>query len=572
MRSTRTTWPSCFVLVMLAACARADDAVAPAPRPYPEHLQWWAEARFGIFVHWGPVSLKGTEISWSRANTNPECPNRGPIPAEEYDNLYKSFNPVRFDADEWIGIARAAGAKYLVLTAKHCDGFLLWHSQTSDYHIGQTPFQRDVCAELVQAARRQQFRIGWYFSPMDWRDPDFRTERNADFLNRMRGQLREVLANYGPIDLLWFDWDGGKPVYDQPQTYAIVNSLQPQIVVNNRLDLGPGNSDRQILSPHANYYTPEQTVGAYDDQQPWESCMTTSRRGQWAWGGNEDGVKPLETCLDMLVRCAGGDGNLLLNVGPTPEGEIAPEQAGLLRDMGKWLADYGTSIYGTRGGPFKPGDYGVSTRKNKTIFVHVRDWSDETVHLPAIPAQVLDSRVLTGGQAVVKQTDAGISIQVPTQDRQTLDTIIALELDRSALDLSALAVPGPPSLSLNAKATASNIYQNLSEYGPDKAVDGRADTRWATDSGVTAAWLELDLGQPRTFQRAVIKQAYPELQRVQKYAIEYWEEGQWRACYHGEQLAATLDARFPPVTAQRVRLNITQSTDGPTVWEFRVCE
>ncbi len=291
MRSTRTTWPSCFVLVMLAACARADDAVAPAPRPYPEHLQWWAEARFGIFVHWGPVSLKGTEISWSRANTNPECPNRGPIPAEEYDNLYKSFNPVRFDADEWIGIARAAGAKYLVLTAKHCDGFLLWHSQTSDYHIGQTPFQRDVCAELVQAARRQQFRIGWYFSPMDWRDPDFRTERNADFLNRMRGQLREVLANYGPIDLLWFDWDGGKPVYDQPQTYAIVNSLQPQIVVNNRLDLGPGNSDRQILSPHANYYTPEQTVGAYDDQQPWESCMTTSRRWQWAWGGNEDGVK-----------------------------------------------------------------------------------------------------------------------------------------------------------------------------------------------------------------------------------------------------------------------------------------
>jgi alpha-L-fucosidase len=274
----------------------------------------------------------------------------------------------------------------------------------------------------------------------------------------------------------------------------------------------------------------------------------------------------------MLVRCAGGDGNLLLNVGPTPEGEIAPEQAGLLRDMGKWLADYGTSIYGTRGGPFKPGDYGVSTRKNKTIFVHVRDWSDETVHLPAIPAQVLDSRVLTGGQAVVKQTDAGISIQVPTQDRQTLDTIIALELDRSALDLPALAVPGPPSLSLNAKATASNIYQNLSEYGPDKAVDGRADTRWATDSGVTAAWLELDLGQPRTFQRAVIKQAYPELQRVQKYAIEYWEEGQWRACYHGEQLAATLDARFPPVTAQRVRLNITQSTDGPTVWEFRVCE
>lgn len=576
MRTAATVWVSGLGLgvglVLLAANARAEDPDAPGPRPYAERLQWWAEARFGIFVHWGPVSLKGTEISWSRANTNPECPNHGPIPADEYDSLYQRFDPVRFDADQWIDIARGSGAKYLVLTAKHCDGFLLWHSQTSDYQIGQTPFRRDVCAELAAAAHRQQFRIGWYFSPMDWRDPDFRTPRNDAFLTRMHGQLREVLSNFGPIDLLWFDWDGGAPLYDQPETYALVAALQPQIVVNNRLDLGPGNTDRQILSPHACYYTPEQLVGAYDDQQPWESCMTTSRRGQWSWGGDSDGVKTLEACLDMLVRCAGGDGNLLLNVGPRPTGEIDPEQAALLQGMGQWLARYGASIYGTRGGPFKPGEYGASTRADRTVFVHVRDWPEDTLQLPAIPATVIASRVLTGGRAEVSQSDSGITIHVAPDERDAFDTIIALELDRSALDLPAIAVPAPASLSLGADASASNVFQNQAEFTPDKAVDGRSDTRWATDSGVTAAWLEVDLGQPRTFQRVVVKQAFPELERIQQFAIEYWDGGEWQACYHGDVMAATLDARFPPVTAQRVRLNITQSTDGPTLWEFRVCE
>ncbi|MHB0959487.1 MAG: alpha-L-fucosidase [Pirellulaceae bacterium] len=556
----------------LHTAALEPEAKTATPRPYPERLQWWADGRFGLFIHWGPVSLKETEISWSRANTNPECPNNGVIPADVYDNLYKEFNPARFDAAQWVNIAQAAGAKYMVLTAKHCDGFLLWHSQASDYNISRTPFERDVCAELAQAARTRDMRIGWYFSPMDWRDPDFRTPRNAEFLVRMQTEVRELLGNYGPIDLLWFDWDGRAPLYDQAHTYQIVKTLQPGIVVNNRLDLGPGNSDREILSPHADYYTPEQHVGAYDDQRPWESCMTTSRKGQWAWGGHDDGVKSLETCLNMLIRCAGGDGNILLNVGPMPNGEIAPEQVTLLKEMGIWLAKYGESIYGTRGGPFKPGDYGVSTRKGNTIYLHICEWTDEVLTLPAIPLKVVRSRVLSGGSAAVEQTAEGLKLSVAESDRQPIDTIVALELDGPACELSAVEVAGPVWLTGNAdaKATASNVYQNLTAFGPDKAIDGLTDTRWATDSGVTSAWLELDLGQPVTFSRVRIKQAYPELKRVRKFAIEYWEEGQWKACYQGEDLNATLAAKFDPVTAQRVRLNVTEATDGPTFWEFQV--
>ena len=573
MKTSSSILTSILLVGLILQTAQSEPTPqAATPRPYPERLQWWADARFGMFIHWGPVSLKGTEISWSRANTNPKCPNRGAIPADVYDNLYKDFNPTRFDAAQWVSVAEAAGAKYIVLTAKHCDGFLLWHSQASDYNISRTPFRRDVCAELAQAARTRGMRIGWYFSPMDWRDPDFRTPRNVAFLDRMQAEVRELLSNYGPIDLLWFDWDGREPLYDQPRTYKIVKSLQPGMVVNNRLDLGPGNNDRQVLSPNADYYTPEQHIGAYDDQRPWESCMTTSRKGQWAWGGREDGVKSVEDCLGMLIRCAGGDGNILLNVGPMPTGEIAPEQANLLREMGAWLAQYGESIYGTRGGPFKPGDYGVSTRKGNTIYLHICQWTSDLLTLPAIPAKVLRSHVLSGGEVEVRQTAAGLQVSVPARDRQPTDTIVALELDAAACDLSAVDVPGPVSLTAKAKATASNVYQGQAEYGPEKAVDGLRDTRWATDSNVTSAWLELDLGKPVTFSRFVIKQAFPELKRVRKFAIEYWQDDQWKPCFRGEGLAATLADRFEPVTARRVRLNVTDATDGPTFWEFQLFE
>ena len=214
--------------------------------------------------------------------------------------------------------------------------------------------------------------------------------------------------------------------------------MQPNIIINNRLDLGLGNNNRQLLSPNADYYTPEQDVGAYDDQRPWESCMTISRSRQWAWGGSKDGVKSYAACLEMLIRCAGGDGNLLLNVGPMPNGQIAPEQASRLKELGAWLATYGQSIYGTRGGPFKPGAYGASTRKGKTIFLHLWAWSKGPLTLPPLPAKVLHSRVLTGGHAEVHQTPAGLEISLPPANRQPLDTVIALDLDRSALALPAV--------------------------------------------------------------------------------------------------------------------------------------
>lgn len=440
---TTRRWIAFLIVALTAVTAAGTSSAVPASGSAPDgrRLDWWREARFGLFIHWGPVSLKGTEISWSRANTNPLCPNKGEIPADVYDNLYKSFNPVQFDAAGWAAIAKEAGMRYVVLTAKHCDGFCLWPTATIDYNISRTPFRRNVCLELADAVRKAGLRIGWYYSPMDWWDPDCRTAKNAAYVKRMQGQIRELVTTLGRIDLMWFDWDGGTIPWDQERTYRIVREAQPAIVINNRLDCAFGGltADKDI-GPNADYLTPEQVIGAYNDKQPWETCMTLGT--QWSWKPN-DTIKSVDEVIRILAGCAGGDGNLLLNVGPMPDGRIEPRQVEVLKGVGAWLRDHGESVYGTRGGPFKPGKYGASTRRGNRIYVHVFEWAGGSVKLPAIEAKVVASRVLGGGTVSLTQTPAGIAIAVPEGDRHPADTVVVLELDGPASAVQALEVPGP---------------------------------------------------------------------------------------------------------------------------------
>ena len=429
-----------LALTLAGADGQGTSASALAGPPSAERLGWWREARYGLFIHWGPVSLKGTEISWSRANTNPLCPNKGPIPAEEYDNLYKRFNPTLYDGAEWARVAKDAGMRYVVLTAKHCDGFCLWRTKTIDYHIGNTPFRRDVVGELAEAVRRAGLRIGWYYSPMDWWDPDCRTERNAAYVKRMQEQVRELVTRYGRIDVLWFDWDGGTIPWDQDATYRIVRGAQPRIIINNRLECREGgNSADKFTGPNADYLTPEQVIGAYNDAQPWETCMTLGT--QWSWKP-DDTIKSPDEVVRILARCAGGDGNLLLDVGPMPDGRIEPRQVEVLESVGRWLKVNGESIYGTRGGPYKPGDFGASTRKGSTVYLHVFQWpADGPLRLPSLAARIVGSRLLGAGRATVRQSEAGIEISVAEKDRRPADTVIALTLDGPASRLAAVDMP-----------------------------------------------------------------------------------------------------------------------------------
>ena len=413
-------------LLMFPVCANAQQDNREMKKE--NHLRWWREARFGMFIHWGPVSIKGTEISWSRGGERRGIAGKGEIPVEVYDSLYKQFNPVKFRADEWVSIARSAGMKYMVLTAKHCDGFCLWHSSVDDYSIANTPFKRDVCGELADAAHKAGMRVGWYYSPMDWRDPDCRTERNSVYVKRMQGHLRELLGNYGRIDLLWFDTDGGAAPWDQAATYALVRSLQPRLIINNRLDMGSQEDYKaQNIGPNADYQTPEQRIGAFDNVRPWETCMTLGT--QWSWKP-EDQIKTFEECLRILVQCVTGDGNLLLNVGPMPSGEIEPRQVKVLRQMGGWLAKYGESVYGTRGGPFRNGEWGGSTMKGKTVYLHILKWDKNQLKLPPLKAKIIRGKALTGGKARIEQTDEGTIIQMPVREQNKVNTVVKLEMER----------------------------------------------------------------------------------------------------------------------------------------------
>ncbi|MFQ6131004.1 MAG: alpha-L-fucosidase [Armatimonadota bacterium] len=514
-----------------------------------DRMRWWREARFGLFIHWGPVSLKGTEIGWSRGGERRGRGGRGPIPADEYDNLYRQFDPTEFDAEEWVAIAKSAGMKYLVFTTKHHDGFSMFDSKLTDYKITNSPFKRDVTAELARACHEGGIGLGFYYSPPDWYHPDYRTENHARYIEYLHGQLRELCTNYGKVDIIWFDGLGGKPEdWDSEKLIAMVRQLQPGVIINNRGGL-PEDFD-----------TPEQRIGRFQTHRAWETCMTIGR--QWAWKP-DDQIKSLQECIGVLVRCAGGDGNLLLNVGPMPTGEIEPRQVQRLKEIGEWLEQYGESIYATRGGPFRPGPWGASTHKGNTVYVHVLNWPEEGLTLPPLDKKVLASSVLTGGTAAVEQSEDGISIAVPPADRQENDTIVALQLDGPA----AQASPAWKSLATGKQATASNVYTNNPVHGPDKAFDGDYATRWATDHGVSEAWLEVDLGEPTTFDRAVLSEEYD---RVRQFELQCRNEGEWRTFARGKRIGHDLMLKFEPVTARFVRLNIRKAVDGPTIWEFQL--
>lgn len=386
-----------------------------------------------MFIHWGPVSLTGKEIGWSRGKETP---------IEKYDNLYKQFNPTKFNADEWVSIAKAAGMRYIVLTTKHHDGFCLWDTKLTDYNIMNTPFKRDVVKELAEACKKQGIAFGAYYSTCDWYHPGFpltspggkvrREKSDIDSYNKyLLGQIEELITNYGPLITIWNDVPQefkGRGV----ATINLVRKLQPDILINNRTGDG------------GDYDTPEQKIGGFNMERPWESCMTVSAHNHWAWGGPEDGVKSLEACLRMLVLGNGGDGNVLLNVGPTPEGVIAPEQANRLKDVGDWLAKYGESLLDTRGGPYKPTTDFACTRRDKALYLHFLKRSGEVIKLPALPAKVVSAKLLTGGKVKTSQTETELSLTLAPTDPEEMDVIVKLELDKAAMDIAPIETSGKP--------------------------------------------------------------------------------------------------------------------------------
>jgi alpha-L-fucosidase len=315
-----------------------------------------------------------------------------------------------------------------------------------------TPFHRDVLKELSAACRKHGLVFSTYHSVLDWHHSDYplgspggKTEKPSANMDRyvayLKGQLAEIIRNYGPIGIMWFDGQWEKPWNPDrgDDLYAYVRRLQPSIIINNRVGAARPGKDGTTApgGVSGDYDTPEQKVGNFQTTRPWESCITICE--QWSWKPN-DKLKSLKECLQTLVLCAGGDGNLLLNVGPMPDGRIEPRQVERLGEIGRWMEANGRTIYGTRGGPFKPGTWGASAYKGNSIFVHVFESPEGGLILPPIGKRVLSWNVLTGGRADVKQDAQGIRITVPKEFRQDIDTLIELRLDGPASDIPPVAV------------------------------------------------------------------------------------------------------------------------------------
>jgi len=410
-------------------------------------LAWWREARVGIFIHWGlyAIPARGEWVQWNEQ-----------IPNEEYARLAEQFRPTQFDATAWAATFKAAGAKYAVLTARHHDGFALFDDPGNEFTSVTTAAHRDLVAEYVQAIRGAGLRVGLYYSPLDWRFPgyicpDIQLASAEAMRTQYHRQMKELLSNYGKIDILWFDggetdwlsfsgeWNGSKwekrpsakPYHGRfswrhDEMYSVLRRLQPDVLINGRADMPEDFRSREG----------DGALGDFDSVRPWELC-TTIVNGPWGWKPDAP-IKTLHYLVTMLVKAVGRDGNYMLNVGPRPDGQIDPPQAERLRELGAWLGKNGESIYATRGGPFPPGDYGVSTHRGSAVYVHVLQWSGSVLELPALPAKVLRATRLDGGGVSFEQDQHRLKLTVPPGARDAIDTIIKLEIDRPAAGIATI--------------------------------------------------------------------------------------------------------------------------------------
>jgi alpha-L-fucosidase len=574
-RAGALTMVALGTLIATCATGRCLGADAPADRQdlleaKPEAVEAWKDKRFGMFICWGPVSLTGKEIGWSRGD---------PTPIEEYDALYKKWNPDKFDAREWIKVVKETGASYVVFLLKHHDGFCLWDTKQTDYNIMNGPFKRDVTKELAAACRQQGIGFFPYYSTCDWHHPDFpltspggkvkRTVSNLDrYTEYLEAQVKELITGYGPLVGIWFDVPQGFDQARGERVIRFVRSLQRDALVNNR------------TGALGDFDTPEQVVGRAQFRRPWESCITLGT--QWSWK-SDDVLKSYTEAIQMLVACAVGDGNLVLNTNPMPDGRIEPRQVEQFRKIGQWLEQYGESIYGTRGGPFVakgmgkrnpnndlahfvlPGGewWGGATHRGNVIYLHILRWPADTLTLPALKRRIVKTSVLTGGKATIRGTGAGIEVSVPAAQRNPCDTIVKLELDGPA--------EGPPSpVSLGKPARASSTWESAAGYGAAAAFDGDAYTRWGAAENSRSGWIEVDLGAPTRVDRAVMDENH--WNRVRQFELQAQQEDGWQTLASGTTIGPEKEIRFAPVMARVFRLNILKADDVPTINEVELYE
>ncbi len=439
----------CLLLGPLVA-----SAAEPAYQPSEENLkarEWFQDAKFGLFIHWGVYSVPG-DGEWVMNNHK--------MTVEEYEKVPTRFNPTEYDPAAWVAMAKAAGMKYITITSKHHDGFAMWHSKVSDWAITKrTPYKKDVLKMLADECHKQGIKLFFYHSHLDWHHPDYyprgltghNTGRPSQgdftkYLDYMDAQIAELCGgDYGPIAGIWFDgwWDqqvkkeerGNDPKktyvdWRLRKTYDLIHMLQPQALIGNNHHVAPfPGEDFQMFEkdlPGGN------TAGFNTDSKPGdlplETCETINNA--WGYNKNDKSFKSSKQLIHYLVKAAGMNANFLLNVGPMSNGKIQPEFVQRLKEVGQWLKKNGDSIYETRGGPVAPQPWGVTThsKDGKKAYVHVLDAKTIQVKLPGAAGRFAKAKLLHGGKVRMADKDGDMVLELPTDNRDPIDTIVVLEI------------------------------------------------------------------------------------------------------------------------------------------------
>ncbi|MDT8402377.1 MAG: alpha-L-fucosidase [Bacteroidales bacterium] len=433
-----------FLSVFSTACVNDTGGTEGEDR-----MDWWRDARFGMFIHWGLYAVPAGE--WEGTTNHAEwIRTTAQIPLETYDAFVEQFNPVDFDADEWVKMAKEAGMKYIVITSKHHDGFCLFDSEYTDFDIMSTPFKRDILKELSDACAREGIVICWYHSIMDWHHPDYLPRRNwetersaegADFdryvEEYLKKQLAELTGNYGRIGVLWFDgeWEDTWTHERGIDLYNYVLELQEDIIINNRVDKGRQGMAGMTAGDEfrGDFGTPEQEIPARGlPGVDWETCMTMNNH--WGYNKYDDNWKSSRELIQKLVDIASKGGNFLLNVGPKADGTFPQESIERLKAIGDWMDIYGESIYGTTASPFSDIEWGRCTKKqvgkNTRLYLHVFDWpGDNKLTVPALENKLKNAFIMEGmAGADFEVQDDRIIIDLPETPPDDYCSVIILDV------------------------------------------------------------------------------------------------------------------------------------------------
>jgi alpha-L-fucosidase len=411
-------------------------------------MEWWREARFGMFIHWGLYSIPAGE--WKgKTNYAEWIRHRAEIPLDTYDEFAGQFDPVKFDADEWARMAKEAGMGYVVITSKHHDGFCLWPSELTDFDVGSSPFKRDIMGELKAACDKQGLVFCMYYSIMDWHHPDYlprrdwETERPTEgadysrYVTYMKGQLKELIERYDP-GVIWFDGEWEKTWTHEmgKDLYEYVRGLKPDIIVNNRVDKGRKGMEGMTSEDkfRGDFGTPEQRIPPTGiPGVDWESCMTMNN--EWGFNRKDHAFKSTTELVRSLIDIASKGGNFLLNVGPRADGTFPAESIDRLVGIGQWMGVNGESIRGTTASPVGSVPWGRVTAKvgdeSSRLYLHVFDWpADGQLSLSGLANESVSARLIDGESELRVTVGGGkTTIQLPAKQPDAVSTTVVVSVD-----------------------------------------------------------------------------------------------------------------------------------------------